>query len=539
MSKRQKKMMNYNRYKKEQSKIDKNTDMATPEQLETITQFTQKFSQSLQKDIMDAQMLSTISASNGAYQPYLAQQVLQDVNFNPLKATSSQIENWLLNPQLNDISLRGFSQYLENSIGQYQRAVHYFSDMLSFDYMVLPSDGNNKDLVNKKEYQNSYFNACKFVKKMNVKNKFNAMSLTIMQDGVSYWYKVENSNSIGFLQIPTDWCRITGTWNLGWTGEVDLAFFDRMYGLGDSIPELYHAYKVFMDKRIEGLKGDALAPFQYFPLPIDKTWIFSFDPNKATKVPPLASNFGVSLDVMSYRNILRDQSLLDLWKVIALKIPLKKNNDNLIMTYEEASEIVSLIQSTLPDNMSVFASPFDADPINTNQINTLDKTIALANENFYTSLGTSGEFFGKETKSSKALQISQQKDFLFSSKPIYAQFSNMVNWFLMNEIKTYSWQVSFSGNEIEKDASINTALKLTTTANFPVSYLASVVGFEPSDFDGLINLENSLGLKEKMKPLVSAFQQGKGSNEGGKPKESMQNITTEGLETRDSRGDGS
>lgn len=537
MAKRNKK----NNYFKSNDNNNNKSIAVSPNKLteEETKQWVSNYASSLQSDIERAERLSKISASNGSYQPILSEQILQQTNFNPRSASSSEIERWLLNPQSHDMQLRGLSQYLENAVGQYQRAVHYFTDTLSFNYMMLPTNVDNSDKVDKDSYKKSYYKSCQFVGKMNVKNKFNGMALTTMQDGVSFWWIIENSNHISFLQIPTDYCRIVAPWALGWMGEINLAFFDRMYGLSGSIPELYDAYQIFLQKREEGLRGDKLAPFQYYPLPLDKSWIFTFDPNKATKVPPLASSFGASLDVLSYRNLLKDQSLLNLWKVISMKIPLKKNTDNLLMSYETASDIVGMIQSTLPENMAIFASPFEAEAINTNQINTLDKTIQLSNDNFYTSLGTNGAFFGMETKSSKALDISKDKDFIFSATPLYAQFNNMVNWQLMlnNNKNDYGWKVEFSGNKLNKDSDINTALKLFTTANFPASYLASVIGFEPAQLDAMVNLDNMLGTKDKMKPLTSQFNASKSSlNSGGKEKMELGDLSDSGEAVRDTRG---
>ena len=512
----------------------KENKMATKEQVETIQEFVSLYSSNLMQDMIQAQNLANISASDGRYQPIVSEQYLQQINFNPSKASASQIEDWLLNPQSCSIQLRGMSQYLENCVGQYQKLIKYYSDMLSFNYLISPLE-NIDEVENKNKYVKSYYEACDIVQKMNVKTKFNNMALTTLQDGVSFWYIVETDSNIGFLQIPTDWCRITSSWNLGWTGEIDLMFFDRMYGLKDMIPELSEAYKVFIEKRKEGLDGDRLAPFQYFPLPIEKSWIFTFDPNKATKVPPLSNTFVASLDVISYRNLLRDQSFLDLWKVIAMKIP-TKSNDQLLMTYDEAAKITSMIQANMPDNMTVIATPFEANPINTNQITTLDKTVTMANTNFFTSAGVSGEFFGMETKSAKALQIAQQKDYLYGAKSLYGQFNNMVNWYLLNRIKKYRWKIDFSGNEMERDAEIKSALSLVTTANFPVSYLASKAGLEPAMFEFMTNLENHIGLKDKMKPLQSAFQQS-GGQEDGRPKEDIDKITDEGMATRESRGE--
>lgn len=502
----------------------------------SVEEFVKNFATSLKRDVMQAQVLSTLAAASGQYQPILSEQLLQGININPSAASSEEIQAWLLNPAQYSPNLRALSQYLENAVGQYNRAVHYYADILAFNVDLYPKDVNS-DLYLSSDvtrYKQSYMKACDVLARMKPKDRFYAMSLATMQEGVSFWWLEETNTELAFLQLPTDFCYITSKWAMGWTAAIDLSYFDKMAYVPNTIPELQKAYQVFIEKRTEGIQGDALAPYQYFAMPAEKCWVLTFDPNKASKVPPLSPTFGSALDLLSYRQLLKDKSALDLWKVLAAKIPMKRNTDEMAMPYEEAANIVAMIQSTLPDNISVFATPFDVNDIVTNQVGTMDNVVDLSNNNFYSAMGTTGNFFGAaDNDSAKAIVLNQEIDYYYVANTLYSQFNNMVNWYLNLKVKPYHWSVRFSGNNLTRRDDIATVLKLVTTANFPVSRLASVCGMLPHELNSMTDLEEIIGIKEKMRPLQSQFQP---STEGSIERKSDLDLSDEGEATRDSRG---
>lgn len=525
----------YKEYKKVVEE-KKNTEVSSPEKTEP-EEFVKEFATSLKRDIMQAQILAQLSSAEGKYEPILAEQLTQEINFNPAAATNADITAWLLQPQKYDANLRALSQYLEYAVGQYHKAVHYYADILSFNCSLLPKDVNTEQYLaeDAQRYKQSYYKACDLIARVKPHDRFHSIALATMQDGVSFWWIEDMNTEISFLQLPTDYCYITSKWAMGWTAAIDLSYFDRMAFLPTVVPEIQNAYKTFLRKREEGLRGEALAPYQYFAMPQDKCWVFTFDPNKAIKVPPLSPTFGSALDLISYRKLLKDKSVLELWKVLAAKIPMKRNTDEMAFPYTEAAQIVAMIQSTLPDNMSAFATPFDIEPIVTNQVGTMDDVVKLSNNVFYSSMGTTGNFFGdSDNDSAKAIVLNAEIDFYYVSKSLYAQFDNMINWLLNLKVKPYHWSVRFSGNNLTKRDDIASILKVVTTANFPVSMLASVCGYLPHELNSMSMLEDALKIKENMKPLMSQFQS---SNAGdvGAERLSDAELSEAGEATRESR----
>ena len=510
--------------------------LATPEQLETLENFVYTYSADLSKQLRQLDIITQIASSKGQYDPILAENYLNKINFNPRKASSNEIAKWLMNPKDNDQNIRHLSQYLEHATGQYGRAIWMLNTEKSFNYMLTPADANNGKLINQQDYINSYYLVLNMLRKLNIKSQFPKIDLQVMQDGVGFYYIKETDDTITLLQLPTDYCYITAPWTFGWLFAIDLTYFDRMIGIPDVIPELQEAYKTFVEKRKEGFEGKELAPFQYFNLPPEKSFCFTFDPGRAEKIPPLSGALGASLDVLSYRDLLKKKSVLDLWKLLAMKIPIDKETRKMQIPYEQAAQLIAMIKDQLPENIVAFATPFDAQEVAANQVNTMDKLVDLGDNNVFSALGMSESLFGKDNKNAGQLKISTQVTFDFSATHMYAQFSNLVNWLIMQKSRTYHWKVRFFGNKLNRDEEIDSAFKLTTNANFPIEYLMANAEFEPFEVESFINWTNKLDIKSKMKPLQSMnTMSGKvqGADEGGRPKEKIGDIQESGEKSRE------
>lgn len=408
---------------------------ATPEQINTLQNFVKTYSADLSRQLRQLDLITQISSNKGKYNPILSEQYVNDINFNPQKADSNAISKWLMSPQYYDMNIRHLSQYLENAVGQYGRAIWFLNTEKSFNYLLTPADADNKDFINTDAYVNSYNTVLNTLRKLNIKYQLPKIDLQVMEDGVGFYFIQETEDTITLLQLPTDYCYITAPWTYGWLFAIDLTFFDRLVGLPDILPELTEAYKTFVEKRKAGYTGEKLAPFQYFNLPPEKSFCFTFNPNRADKIPPLTGAMGAALDVLSYRDLLKKKSVLDLWKLIAMKIPIDKQTNKMQIPYDEAAELIGMIKEQMPENIVAFATPFDAQEVAANQVNTMDKLVDLGDNNVFSALGMGAAMFGKDNKNAGQLKISSQISFDYASTHMYSQFANLVNWIISQKLK--------------------------------------------------------------------------------------------------------
>jgi hypothetical protein len=523
--------------------------MATPEQLKKIENMLgepleefiklttdeyklQVFANNLARSVRQVEMLTTQSSSNGKYQPVYSEQILKDININPRVASSVQIEEWLLCPQYFDENLRHLSQYLSYAVGQYNRALWYLNTIKSFNYVPKFPFTTTEDELSE-QYEKDWNTYLQVLQKMNLKYNIPRIDAQLMYDGAACYYLVETNDTISMHNIPIDYCYITAPWTFGYTFAINLVYFDKFATLDNQVPELVQAYDLFVEMRRNLYSGKELAPYQYYQVPPNKGWVFTFDPIHPDKVPPLTSSMATSLDILSYKELLKNKLALDLYKVIALKIPLDKDNKQMAITYKLAEEITQVIQSTLPDNMKVFSSPFESLPINTDQANRFEDIINISNNNFSASTGFNQGLFGSNiAKQGTAIQLSSKVDFAYASTHLYKQYDNFVNYQIAIRTKKYRFGVRFFGNKIEEQKEIEMYSGLVRTTNSHLFMFFASTGHEPFEIKPCLQMENKLGLRDLMKPLVSAFNS-KQESDGGRSKKNDSDLTDSGENTRD------
>jgi hypothetical protein len=490
----------------------------------------QVFANNLARSVKQIEMLTTQSSSNGKYQPVYSEQILKDININPKVASSAQIEDWLLSPQYFDTNLRHLSQYLSYAVGQYYRSIQYINNIKSYKYVPTFPPVGNIDIETDKQYQSDWDTYLQILKKMNLKYNIPKIDLQTVYDGVSAYYLVETNDTISMHNIPIDYCYITAPWTFGYTFAIDLVYFDKFATLDDQVPELAEAYSLFVEMRKALYKGEELAPYQYYQVPPNKGWVFTFDPIHPDKVPPLTSSMSASLDILSYRELLKNKLALDLYKVIALKIPLDKDNKQMAITYKLAEEITQVIQSTLPDNMKVYSSPFESLPIATDQSSRFDEIVSVGNSSFSSSSGISPALLGSsDVKQGSAVLLSSKVDFAYASTHLYRQYDNFVNYQIAIRTKKYKFGVRFFGNKLEEDKEIEMYANLVRTTNTHVYDLFASTGKEPFEIESCLRKENKI--KNLMTPIISAFNTK--SDKGGRPESNNSDLSDSGNSTRD------
>jgi hypothetical protein len=360
------------------------------------------------------------------------------------------------------------------------------------------------------------------------------VDLQTMIDGVSFWYISETDDSISLFPMPSDFCYITAPWNYGFLFAIDLTYFDKYVSIPEQIPELKHAYEIFVKKREELYKGEALAPYQYYQIPPNKGWVFTFDPIHPDKVPPLSNGMSASLDILSYKELLKNKIALDLYKIIPMKIPLDKDNKKMAIPYKLAEEITQTIQMLLPENIKVFSSPFDTEnAVLTDQSNRFDDITNVRQDTFYSATGLNKPMFGsRDTTMAAAMQISEMTDFGYASYHSYRQYENFMNYQLSIRTKKYKFQVQMFGNLLKDKEERELALSELQGTNTGILDFFAAKGYEPFQVKSTLLLEKSLGLRDLMIPIQSMYTQS--GKSGGRPESDVNSESGEITKSYDS-----
>jgi len=463
--------------------------------------------------------------------PPVGQSFTQQINISSVIPTQADLTTWLESPTVYDKQLRRVSQYLENTINQYKRTMDHFSSILLFKNRLsgLNVPKNKKETV---AWENGYQRCLDWLRKFNLQYQFKAIIDKSIVEGGIFTYLREGNDFNTLIEIPSDYCYITGKFDLGFTYAIDLGWFDRIIGMENTVPEIYEYYKTFVEARKHGLKGNDLTRYQFYPVPVDKGFVFTFDSYRAELIPPFTGIFKDALAILEYKNLLKQKTQLDTWKMIAHVIPRKKD-DSLVAEAKSAAQIVATIQSVMPAGSIAYTSPFEPKELNFNNSQSANNIVGLGEELFYRSAGINGAILDGAEKTAVAVTNSLRSDFGFVEH-LYRQCENFVNLHLLLTSKQMKFRVSLYGNRYTEIEDRNAYIEACTRQNFPVSPLFGWFDIQPYEIDGLLYQENKLQIKDQLIPILSAFNtKGAGETKTGTPEKNDSNKTNAGVITKD------
>ena len=175
--------------------------------------------------------------------------------------------------------------------------------------------------------------------------------------------------------------------------------------------------------REAGVRGDKLAMYQYYPMPIESSWVFMFDPIHADASPPLRGIFKDAFEILSYKDLLKQKTTLDTWKLIAQVIPYDKDSKKFIVEYNEAVKVVNMSQQLMPKGVRTFATFFNPQELNFSQAQSMNNINGMGEQLFWSAVGVNSSMMGGETKSALVLKYSLEGDMGFVDH-LYRQIEN-------------------------------------------------------------------------------------------------------------------
>jgi len=532
---------------KKNKKIIENEKLITLEQQQTIDSFIEetavffKSNPAGDTQTLDMKRLLETTKKNmraAGYSPHMGEQVMEDF-FPALVKTSADLQEYLLDPGKNETQIRQVSRTISASITAYKRAVSFLSDIKSFKYFLKCDTPLTKEDIESDEYKKSKIEVFKILKSFNIPYQSRLIDKQTVFEGISFWIFHEEQKTFRFLRIPTEYCYITGPSTFfGYTWAIDLSFFDRMAYLPDSLPELNYAYLKFCKLRTMSLSPEnrsdkaaieaTMHSSQYYQVPLSEGCCLVFSETDVIRTPPMAGTMVSALDMSAYRALLKQKAMADLYTMVVHKIPRDDKTGKLLVTFEDASKIIAVIQSVSPYNIKHVASIFDgADPVKMTTSDILQTIGNVGDDQFYSSTGLPSGLFNDKSKTEAALGYAVQGVFGFASSSMYTYITNIFNFLIEKKNKTkYDWSIQFYGNLLMDSVEKTEAIKLANLINNPY-LLLSAHGIEPFNVENVL-LDDLGYIKEKMIPFASASTQSK--EENGRPNEREDNpmkVTTE------------
>lgn len=462
------------------------------------------------------------TADYGSYSPIFGEQLVNELYPQSVPYTREKIRTLLKDAEKNSFQIRQAAEYVRNNILQFERVEQYFISLFSFKYYLIPKRSISKFTDLKKSKEKIY----KFLESLRIKEQFPRITADVIKNGCGFYLFSKKGDMFDFLRLPIDQCRVTGVRNtFGMCFEVDAFYFQRLYDLGMVTPEIYSYYKDLIESKMSPaekddngrLKRDGNGELRrrvgraneriFIPISPLHGCCITADPYRGTKVPLLSALLPDSLDILEYKNIQKQKSILETWCIIPQVIPYEEVEKPKV-PLQLAKQTIAMLQSALPQGVVTFSTPLEVqNPITLQSSNTQENITGLGEQNFFSAVGVAGNVMGVgEAKNQAALDFSNLTDFGFVSY-LYGQFDSIVNLLIMIYVNENDWKIKFFGNSYRHEKEVKDASSMFSTNNLPAEYLGANLGFEPQEFEYMLELGDKSKLKDLMKPLVSQFQQ--------------------------------
>lgn len=462
------------------------------------------------------------TADYGSYSPIFGEQLVNELYPQSVPYTREKIRTLLKDAEKNSFQIRQAAEYVRNNILQFERVEQYFISLFSFKYYLIPKKSIKKFTDLKKSKEKVY----KFLESLRIKEQFPRITADVIKNGCGFYLFSKKGDMFDFLRLPIDQCRITGVRNtFGMCFEIDAFYFQRLYDLGMVTPEIYSYYKDLIESKMSPAEKDDNGKIRrdengelrrrigksneriFIPISPLHGCCITADPYKGTKLPLLSALLPDSLDILEYKNIQKQKSILETWCIIPQVIPYEEVEKPKV-PLQLAKQTIAMLQSALPQGVVTFSTPLEVqNPITLQSSNTQENITGLGEQNFFSAVGIAGNIMGVgEAKNQAALDFSNLTDFGFVSY-LYGQFDSIVNLLIMIYVNENDWKVKFFGNAYRHEKEVKDASSMFSTNNLPAEYLGANLGFEPQEFEYMLELGDKSKLKDLMKPLVSQFQQ--------------------------------
>ena len=462
------------------------------------------------------------TADYGSYSPIFGEQLVNELYPQSVPYTREKIRTLLKDAEKNSFQIRQAAEYVRNNILQFERVEQYFISLFSFKYYLIPKKSIKKFTDLKKSKEKVY----KFLESLRIKEQFPRITADIIKNGCGFYLFSKKGDMFDFLRLPIDQCRITGVRNtFGMCFEIDAFYFQRLYDLGMVTPEIYSYYKDLIESKMSPAEKDDNGKIRrdengelrrrigksneriFIPISPLHGCCITANPYKGTKLPLLSALLPDSLDILEYKNIQKQKSILETWCIIPQVIPYEEVEKPKV-PLQLAKQTIAMLQSALPQGVVTFSTPLEVqNPITLQSSNTQENITGLGEQNFFSAVGIAGNVMGVgEAKNQAALDFSNLTDFGFISY-LYGQFDSIVNLLIMIYVNENDWKVKFFGNAYRHEKEVKDASSMFSTNNLPAEYLGANLGFEPQEFEYMLELGDKSKLKDLMKPLVSQFQQ--------------------------------
>lgn len=402
----------------------------------------------------------------------------------------ARLKGMLQDPAKNSGNVAGVSRSMKQVNGMYKRVIKYMSSLLTFDHTIYPVMQNPlQDAGDVATLQQAFAQTAIFVDKLNPKFHLPMFSEKVFTNGVTFQYKLEDSKSTAYMDIPQAYCRVSYLEEGVYRYQFDMSKLTETTAL--TYPkEFQSAFASFKG----GGSKDQFIEGKWYQVS-DKGVAFTIDSDVLQQagqaLPPIANALIDAIKIENAKDSMESTSKLDNSKIVHSQVPIDDKGRPtmelpVVMEYHQA------LKRNLPEGAVAITNPFPTKASTLNgtgkdgKFALLDKSVA----GLYEGAGVSKMLFAGDGESSQALDRSLEVDAMWLFSTLLPMFTNYYNYELKKAgKKTIAWKIKFLNmTHMNKEKAITTAKDQLTFGGSRLEYLA-YCGMTPIEVANMLVFE--------------------------------------------------
>lgn len=441
--------------------------------------------------------------------------------------TEARIKSMLQDVSTNANNIIGLSRTVKNVNGMYKRIIKYMSSMLTYDHLIYPVLENPYGDFDGEAVKMSFAQTAKYVDTLNPKYHLPIFTEKMLTNGTAFMYKIEDSKSVAYQDIPYSYCKISYSEDGVFRFEIDISKLSDTTSLvmPKEILSAYTSYKNGQRDKFRDNKWYQVS---------DKGVAFTTDVDVLNQLgyalPAFANVLVDALKIENAKEGMEDQNDLDNSKIIHSQVPIDDKGRPL-MELNVVKAYHNSLKKNLPKGSVAVTNPFDTKALTLNGtgkseiFSLLDKST----EQLYRSAGISSQLFADDNASSQALERSIQVDEQWLYSFVLPMYTNYYNYELKKASKKGTqWRIKFvEVSYFDRDEAVKIAKDQLTYGGSRQEYLA-YSGMTPSQVANMLVFEQEILDIDKymVAKQNSNTLSGDDVEEAGRPKEDNPTDTT-------------
>lgn len=448
------------------------------------------------------------------------------------KYTKTRIQQFIQNPQSNIKNIRAVSEWLYRVSMPYRKLIEYYSSMLLYNYQIVPKSNLSQSTAN---FVESYTSIIEQVNKIDFKYEMPSVVATALRDGAYFGFVYTNDDEFFLYALDPSYCKVTQLDNGVYGFDFDATYFDQgensMF-LEEWDPVFKLGYNTYKSKGQD---------YRWFALPMDQTICIICGDDPLLPLPYLLPLFVSLIDLLDYESLIKAKTELEATILLLQKIPLipsTKEINDFAVDLDLVQAMDQLLSEVAPSLAATAYSPCDIKVVRFDQNDTSDTDIyANSLSNLMSNAGVSEMLFNSDKGGSVGLKHSIEVDETLSFK-FLTKIEKWAQYYIEHNISTDCIIKFHRFTYFTQSDYVNTR-KDMATLGVPVKLeLATSLGYTPYEVLQNTNLESALGLDQLWKPLNSSYNQSDTTGESGAPEKDLDDLTGEGLKTKEGNKNG-